>query len=119
MYLKMSHDNQADKRSEYVWILDIYDELYEIIQHYASIDPRLEWISMADIIYGRSSYYIIKHDQSINEFISVLLNEIVKIFRRIKRIKRRENDQVEFDRLFSLNKKAIYSRIAYCLGKWC
>lgn len=95
--------SESHKISDYIWISDVYDELYELIDYYSEIDPRLKWVCMVDIMYGNRSYYPIKYDEEIREFIDELLGEIDGILQRIKKRKLvpREDDQEEFDRLFS------------------
>ena len=103
-----------------VWILDIYDELYILLNEYTKIDDRLRYLGISDIMYGRRSSYSIKYDEQIVCFIDVFLDKILQITKSLKKKKQYiiNDDKEEFERLLSLNKDRIYSRIAFCLEKW-
>lgn len=102
-----------------LWMLDINDNFSGLIDEYIKIDDRLRWIGMFDILYGRQSCYGIRYDSDIVNFIEELLNEIDKLVNHMnkKNLHIIEDDKDQFERLLSLNRKKIYSRIAFCLEK--
>jgi hypothetical protein len=112
-----SQEDSQDQQN-IVWISDIYDILYPILNKYAKTDNRLRWVRMSDIMYGYRSKYI-KYDIHIKCFIEEFLDEIVKIKKSLRKKNKYiiNDDKEEFERLSSLDNEQIYSRIAFCLEK--
>jgi hypothetical protein len=112
------HNPNSKKR---IWMMDISDEFFDLKEYYLKIEYRLKWVDMNDILYGPRSIYPIRYDEHINEFINDFMVLLDSILNRIKRKKLViiQDDEFEFNRLKSLNGKKIYSRIAFCLQKWC
>ncbi len=102
-----------------IWISEFFDDFDDLLNHYSKIDNRLRWLGISDILYSPRSSYLIKHDKFIIEFIDEFMIELDYLLNMIKRKKLSitEDDQTEFDRLFSLNKDKIYSRISFSLEK--
>ena len=103
-----------------IWMFEILDDLHDLLNYYVDSDYRLKWVGISDILYGPGSCNMIKYDDDINEFIYEFLNEIDELFDQMERknLEIAEDDQLEFERLMTLNKEKIYSRIAYCLETW-
>lgn len=112
--------NEHHGVSKYIWISDVYDELYELLDYYSEIEHRLKWVSMVDIMYGPRSYKTIPYDEDIQDFADELFDLIYEIFQRIKNKKLviRDDDKHEFDSLETLNRDDIYSRIICGLEQW-
>jgi hypothetical protein len=98
-----------------LWLSDIYDNLQELLDYYTEIDDRLKWIGISNILHSRRSSYQIIDDNIVNEFIDKFLEEV--FYLRKKHVI--NEDQDEFEKLLSLNKEIIYSRMAFCFEKWC
>ena len=103
-----------------LWISDIHDDFYGILDDYSYSDDRLKWVGMSDILYGRRSNYQIMYDEVIVQFIDEFVEQIESLVKYMKKKKLHiiEDDREEFERLLSLNEDIIYSRIAGCLEKW-
>jgi hypothetical protein len=115
-----SHQHHHYHYKNALWMSDISDDFYDLLNYYSEIDDRLKWVNMTDILYGRRSNYKLSYDSDINEFIDKFLDEIDYLLSFMKRKKHHiiEDDCDDFERLISLNREIIYSRIAFCLQKW-
>ena len=94
--------------------------MYELLDFYTKNDDRLKYISTVDLLFGGCSVRNIKNDEIILDFIEEFLDKLDKICEiiRKKQLEIIEDDQDEFDSLMSLNKKQMYSRIAFYIEKW-
>ncbi len=117
LYEEDDENNSVSNKK--IWIFDIFDNLYSLFDKFIEIDDRLKWVSLFDILNGPFSFKSIKNDESIKEFIDTLLESIVDIKKWMenKRLEILDDDKNEFSTLISLNRKEIYSRIAYIIHK--
>ena len=85
------------------------DDLFEIIEEFRKIDPRLEWVSIADILSKKNSHGIgrLKDDRDIRELSHLLYHTINRV-RGIKKILKYSD----------LNPSEIYNRIASKINFW-
>ncbi len=98
-----------------IWISEIYDDLYLLLNSYIIMDDRLKWVNISDIMYSPFSDKPIKNDYYIQEFINILLDELKYISELVqnKKLEILEDNLLEYESLIILNKNKIYSRIAY------
>lgn len=115
-----NNQNTNHQNTKKFWISDMYDNLYETLDFYIIIDDRLKCISMSEILNSPFSLNTIAYDNTILDFINDFINIIDSQYEIMKRkeIEIMENDRQEFNKLLSLNKNKIYSRISYCIEKW-
>ncbi len=110
--------NHHQQHHSKIWMSDIIDEFYDLLDYYSNIDDRLKWIGVSNILYGPRSSYSIIYDKDIREFIGKFTGLVVTVTNKMNRKKLEivQDDRQEFNRLMSLNHKKIYSRIAFVLN---
>jgi hypothetical protein len=118
-------NNQGNKKNQIkykqkIFLFDLCNNLYSLLNSYIKIDDRLRCIGYSEILYGPLSFNSIKYDHHIKCFINQFLDELDNIHKEmeIKKFQIIDNDNDEFNTLKSLNSKKIYSRISYCIEKW-
>lgn len=112
-----SHETYYCNYKNTLWMSDISTDFCKLLEHYQNIDDRLKWVSQLNILCGRRSSYKIKDDSIIKNFIDAFLEQRNCLLSHMnkKKLYIIDNDRKEFERLKSLNKELIYSRIAFCV----
>jgi hypothetical protein len=119
IHIEEENNDKKIVHVEKIWIADIYDGVSILVTQYSKMDERLKWFGIVNLIKGPLLSIPIKHDEYINKFINDFLDMLDNISKDVSKNKLevRDDEKNEYNRIMSLNRPTIYSRISHCINK--